>query len=254
MSASDGMGIAVRVVLASGQVIPAQVAVVTQRPRAGTSRRGMVRRYLLVLDMDLLAADERLGLEPISYLLARQQEQPREVVVLSLADHRQARLPALELLLAAGPNITKFPAAPQPGHDIGVAAGHRMNLAVRHLRLIGCRPPARHLAGPGPAAGPGSPAAATPGATADHVPARPRPAASHTRVFAPAVAQSIGEGSRIVRKTTISVNASKIWRSGCAGVLERLPSCGQETGCEGAAAQGAKLPGRGAIKKRRRAS
>ena len=26
----------------------------------------MVRRYLLVLDMDLLAADERLGLEPIS--------------------------------------------------------------------------------------------------------------------------------------------------------------------------------------------
>jgi hypothetical protein len=47
----------------------------------------MARRYLLVLDMDLLAADEQLGLEPISYLLARQQEQPCEVVVLSLADH-----------------------------------------------------------------------------------------------------------------------------------------------------------------------
>jgi hypothetical protein len=28
------------------------------------------------LDMDLLAVDEQLGLEPISYLLARQQEQP----------------------------------------------------------------------------------------------------------------------------------------------------------------------------------
>jgi hypothetical protein len=99
----------------------------------------MVRRYLLVLDMDLLAVDERLGLEPISYLLARQQEQPCEVVVLSLADHRQARLPALELLLGAGSNITKFPVAPQPDHDIGAAAEHRMNLAVRHLRLIGCQ-------------------------------------------------------------------------------------------------------------------
>ena len=98
-----------------------------------------MRRFLLVLDMDLLAVDERLGLEPISYLLARQQEQPCEVVVLSLADHRQARLPALQLLLAAGSNITKFPVAPQPDHNIGAAAGHRMNLAVRHLRLIGCQ-------------------------------------------------------------------------------------------------------------------
>ena len=99
----------------------------------------MVRRYLLVLDMDLLAVDEQLGLEPISYLLAQQQEQPCEVVVLSLADARQARLPALELLLGSSSNITKFPVAPQPDHDIGAAAGHRMNLAVRHLRLIGYR-------------------------------------------------------------------------------------------------------------------
>jgi hypothetical protein len=98
-----------------------------------------VWRYLLVLDMDLLAADEQLGLEPISYLLARQQQQPCEVVVLSLADHRQARLPAPELLLAAGSNITKFPEAPPPDHDISVAAGHRMNIAVRRLRLIGCQ-------------------------------------------------------------------------------------------------------------------
>jgi selenocysteine lyase/cysteine desulfurase len=99
----------------------------------------MMRRYLLVLDMDLLAVDEQLGLEPISYLLARQQEQPSEVVVLSLADYRQARLPALELLLTVGASFTKFPVAPQPGHDIGAAAGHRMNLAVRHLRVIGCQ-------------------------------------------------------------------------------------------------------------------
>jgi len=97
----------------------------------------MMRRYLLVLDMDLLAVDDQLGLEPISYLLARQQEQPSEVVVLSLADRRQGRLPALELLLGTSSNITKFPVAPQPGHDIGAAAGHRMNNAVRHLRSIG---------------------------------------------------------------------------------------------------------------------
>ena len=98
-----------------------------------------MRRYLLVLDMDLLAVDEQLGLEPSSYLLARQEEQPSEVIVLSLADHRQARLPALELLLGTSSNITKFPVAPQPGHDIGAAAEHRMNLAVRHLRVIGCQ-------------------------------------------------------------------------------------------------------------------
>jgi hypothetical protein len=99
----------------------------------------MMRRYLLVLDMDLLAVDEQLGLEPVSYLLARHEEQPSEVVVLSLADHRQARLSALELLLGTSSNITKFPVAPQPGHDIGAAAEHRMNLAVRHLRVIGCQ-------------------------------------------------------------------------------------------------------------------
>ena len=98
-----------------------------------------MRRYLLVLDMDLLAVDEQLGLQPISYLLARQEEQSCQVVVLSLADRHEARLPALELLLGTSSNITKFPVAPQPDHDIGAAAEHRMNLAVRHLRLIGCR-------------------------------------------------------------------------------------------------------------------
>ena len=98
-----------------------------------------MRRYLLVLDMDLLAVDEQLSLEPISYLLARQQEQSCEVVVLSLADHHKARLPALELLLGTSSNLTKFPVAPQPGHDIGAAAEHRMNLAVRYLRVIGCQ-------------------------------------------------------------------------------------------------------------------
>ena len=32
-----------------------------------------MRRYLLVLDMDLLALDEELGLEPINYLVAQQE-------------------------------------------------------------------------------------------------------------------------------------------------------------------------------------
>jgi len=60
-----------------------------------------MRRYLLVLDMDLLALDEELDLEPISYLVARQEQQRGEVVVLSLADTRQAKLSPLELALGA---------------------------------------------------------------------------------------------------------------------------------------------------------
>jgi hypothetical protein len=44
-----------------------------------------MRRYLLVLDMDLLALDEDLGQEPVDYLLARQEQEleQAEVVVLS---------------------------------------------------------------------------------------------------------------------------------------------------------------------------
>ena len=43
-----------------------------------------MRRYLLVLDMDLLALDEEHDLEPINYLVAKQEQEPCEVVVLSL--------------------------------------------------------------------------------------------------------------------------------------------------------------------------
>jgi len=96
-----------------------------------------VRRYLLVLDMDLLAVDEELGLEPINYLVARQEEEPCEVVVMSLVRSRQARLPAMELILGA--RSGKFPVTPQPDHDISAAAEHRMNLALRHLKTIGCQ-------------------------------------------------------------------------------------------------------------------
>jgi hypothetical protein len=95
-----------------------------------------VRRYLLVLDMDLLALDEELGLEPINYLVARQEQEPCEAVVLSLTDTRRAKLPSLELLLGA--QVGKFPVAPQPDHDVSAAAEHRMNLTVGHLKAIGC--------------------------------------------------------------------------------------------------------------------
>ena len=40
-----------------------------------------MQQYLLVLDEDLLTVDEELGLEPISYLVARQeQDECRQVV------------------------------------------------------------------------------------------------------------------------------------------------------------------------------
>ena len=96
-----------------------------------------MQRYLLVLDMDLLAVDDKLDLEPINYLVAQQEREPCEVVVLSLVDTTQAKLPAMELLLGA--QVGKFPVAPRPDHDISAAAEHRMNLAVRHLRVIGCQ-------------------------------------------------------------------------------------------------------------------
>ena len=103
-----------------------------------------MRRYLLVLDMDLLALDEELGLEPINYLVAEQEQQPCDVVVLSLVATRQAKLSPLELVLgaasgSAGAAPAKYPGAPQPGHNISAAAEHRMNLAVRHLKAIGCQ-------------------------------------------------------------------------------------------------------------------
>jgi hypothetical protein len=96
-----------------------------------------MRRYLLVLDMDLLTMDEKHDLEPINYLVAKQEQEPCEVVVLSLVDTSQTKLPAMELALGA--QAGKFPVAPKPDHDISAAAGHRMNLAVQHLKTIGCQ-------------------------------------------------------------------------------------------------------------------
>lgn len=70
-----------------------------------------MRRHLLVLDMDLLAMDEEHDLEPINYLVAKQEQEPCEVVVLSLVDTSQIKLPAMELVLGA--QAGKFPVAPK---------------------------------------------------------------------------------------------------------------------------------------------
>lgn len=93
-----------------------------------------MRRYLLVLDMDLLAMDEEQGLKPISYLVARQEQEPCDVVVLSLV----ATQPKMPVVILAGSGIPPHPSlASQPG--LSADAEHRMNQAMRHLTTIGCR-------------------------------------------------------------------------------------------------------------------
>jgi hypothetical protein len=90
-----------------------------------------------VLAMDSLAVDEQLCLEPINYLVARQEQAPCEVVVLSLTNTRQARMSSMDLLLGAGTGV--FPRAPRLDYDVSSPAEHRMDLAVQHLQAIGCR-------------------------------------------------------------------------------------------------------------------
>jgi hypothetical protein len=96
-----------------------------------------MRQYLLVLDMDLPAAGEQLDPDLANYLLARQEQEPCEVVVLSLVDTRKTKLPAIELALGA--QAGKFPVAPRPDHDISKAAERRMTLTVQRLKTIGCQ-------------------------------------------------------------------------------------------------------------------
>ena len=61
-----------------------------------------MRRYLIVLDMDFLAADEELDLEPINYLVAEQERGPCEAVVLSLTNTSGSKMPGTEMLLSGG--------------------------------------------------------------------------------------------------------------------------------------------------------
>jgi len=99
-------------------------------------------RYLLVLDMDLLARGEQLDLEPVNYLAERPEQERGEVVVLSVAASRQAKPSSLELLLGAATAHAqsapaKYPTGSQPGHGVNAAAEHHMDLAVRKLKAIG---------------------------------------------------------------------------------------------------------------------
>src|ERR1700733_14747922 len=95
-----------------------------------------MQRCLLVLDMDLLAMDEEHDLEPISYLVARQEREPCEVVVLSLTANR----PKMPVELLAGAGIPQHPdLAHRPDDDISVNAEHRKDRAVQHLANIGCQ-------------------------------------------------------------------------------------------------------------------
>ena len=96
-----------------------------------------MRRYLLVLNTDLLVVDEDQTPEPVSYLAAKHEQERCEVTVLSLVDTSQTKLRAAELLLGA--QVGKMPVAPKADHDISAAAEHRMNLAVRHLQATGCQ-------------------------------------------------------------------------------------------------------------------
>ena len=86
-----------------------------------------MRRYLLVLDTDLLALDDKLDQEPINYLVAQQEDEQSEVVVLSLAG--QTKLFSLELVLGGASSgmfaPAKAPAAPQPDHDLSAVGGPR---------------------------------------------------------------------------------------------------------------------------------
>jgi hypothetical protein len=100
-----------------------------------------MRSYLLVLDTDLLALDDKLGQEPINYLVDQQEQDQSEVVVLSLAG--QTKLSSLELVLGGATSgifaPAKSPIGSQADHDLNAAAEHRMNLTVRHLKTIGCQ-------------------------------------------------------------------------------------------------------------------
>jgi hypothetical protein len=88
-----------------------------------------MRRYLIVLDMDFLAADEELDLEPINYLVAEQERGPCEAVVLSLTDTSGSKMPGTEMLLGA--NMGVFPRAPRRCASAGERAGTVMS-EVRH--------------------------------------------------------------------------------------------------------------------------
>ena len=108
-------------------------------PSMGTEGREDVRQYLLVLDRDLLSADDQSDPEPVRYLAVRQEQEPCKVVVLSLVASRQAQVPPFLQLYKSGNLVIKttYGEASLPRHDVN-AAEQRMSRAVRRLERIGC--------------------------------------------------------------------------------------------------------------------
>jgi hypothetical protein len=101
-----------------------------------------MRRHLLVLDMDLPAADEKFDLEPVNYLVALEEQGPCEAVVLSLANTAQARLPAAELLLGAQSGSSRSrrgrattSTTPPCSWCPGIPAAHRCRVGCTWTRL-----------------------------------------------------------------------------------------------------------------------
>jgi hypothetical protein len=103
-----------------------------------------MRRYLLVLDRDLVTADEPrpepvdyLAARQVDYLAARQEEEPCQVTVLALVRSAQAQVP-IYLRLRSSRTFGRLGGANLPEHDVR-AAEHRMNSAVLRLEQVGCQ-------------------------------------------------------------------------------------------------------------------
>jgi hypothetical protein len=94
-----------------------------------------MRRYLLVLDRDLVTEDEPRP-AAVSYLAARQQQEPCQVVVLTLVRSRKAQVPAF-MRLRMSNSIGRYGRAKLPAHDVK-AAEQRMSSAVLQLERAGC--------------------------------------------------------------------------------------------------------------------
>jgi hypothetical protein len=94
-----------------------------------------MRRYLLVLDRELATADEPRP-APVSYLAARQEEEPCQVVVLALVRSLGHQVPTF-MRLRMSASIGRYGRANLPKHDVR-ATEHRMSSAVLQLERVGC--------------------------------------------------------------------------------------------------------------------
>jgi len=95
-----------------------------------------MRRYLLVLDRELISTGEQSRPEAISYIARRHEHEPCEVTALSLLTSSQPQVPPFMALYMAD-KIGRDSKAPLPDQDIR-AVEHRMDSAVQQLEITGC--------------------------------------------------------------------------------------------------------------------